>query len=169
MAHNIDTPRVNHNFIRLPMRLSCLALLLLAQQLSAQAPDSLAVSAAELGARLRFLSSDLFEGRYPGKRSEELTTHYLISELQTFGVHAGAAPGDTTTAGWLQPVELFVQRPDSGSPASARITGRVTLDLVPGQDVTFVNAGRSPDVSAAGELVFVGYGIDAPMYHWNDF
>jgi hypothetical protein len=146
-----------------------LAVTVLTRLAYGQEPDSLAITTQELAARLRFLSSDLFEGRYPGKRGEELTTRYLISELESFGVHPGAAPGDTTTAGWLQPVELLVQRPDSGSPASARITGRVTLDLVPGQDVTFVNAGRSPDVGAAGELVFVGYGIDAPMYRWNDF
>jgi hypothetical protein len=135
-----------------------------------QVPDSLAITTAELGARLRFFSSDLFEGRYPGKRGEELTTSYLVAELKSFSVRPGAAPvGSDTTASWLQPVELLVQRPDSASPVDARLTGRMSRALVPGRDVTFANAGLSPDVRANGELVFVGYGIDAPMYRWNDF
>ena len=85
----------------------CLALTLLVPQLSTQTPDSLAISTQELAARLKFFSSDLFEGRYPGKKGEELTTAYLISELQSFGLQPGAAPapGDTNPS-WLQPVEL---------------------------------------------------------------
>jgi hypothetical protein len=153
------------------MRLSCLALALLVHQLSAKQSDSLAISTAELGARLRFFSSDLFEGRYPGTLGEKLTTAYLISELQSFGVKPGGAPsrGDTAAA-WLQPVELLVQRPDSAYPAvEARLSGRITGQLDPRRDVTFINGGRSPEVQAGGELVFVGYGIDAPMYRWNDF
>jgi Peptidase family M28/PA domain len=147
-----------------------IVLLSLSQSLHAQASDSLAISTAELGARLRFFSSDLFEGRYPGKPSEELTTGYLIAELESFGVRPGANPaGSDTAAGWLQPVQLLVQRPDSGSPAEARLSGRIDGTLEPGKDIVFVNTGRRPDVEAAGQLVFVGYGIDAPMYRWNDF
>jgi len=145
--------------------------LALTAQLATQSPDSLGISTAELAARLKFFSSDLFEGRYPGKRGEELTTAYLISELQSFGLQPGAAPtpGDTNSS-WLQPVELLVQRPDSTSPpVEARLSGRMSGELAPGREVTFVNAGRRPDVEAAGDLVFVGYGIDAPMYKWNDF
>ncbi len=134
-----------------------------------QAPDSLAITTRELAARLRFFSSDLFEGRYPGTRGEALTTGYLVSELQSFGLRPGAAPTANGTAGWLQPVQLLLQRPDSGSPAEARLTGRISGQLAPGKEVTFANTGRSPDVSTAGELVFVGYGIHAPMYRWNDF
>jgi hypothetical protein len=145
-------------------------LLILASRAQAQAPDSLAISSQELGARLHYFSSDLFEGRYPGTRGEALTTSYLISELQSFGLRPGAAPvGADSSGNWLQPVSLLVQRPDSGSPVEARLSGRITRDLAPGREVTFVNATAAPDVSASGELVFVGYGIDAPVYHWNDF
>jgi hypothetical protein len=148
-----------------------IALMLVSQSLYAQAPDSMAISAQELTARLRFFSSDFFEGRYPGKRGEELTTAYLVSELQSFGLRPGAtaAPGESGES-WLQPVQLLVQRPDSASPAvEARLSGRISGELAPGREVTFVNAGRRPDVQASGDLVFVGYGIDAPMYKWNDF
>ena len=134
---------------------------------NAQTGDS--ITTAELGARLRFLSSDLFEGRYPGTRGEALTTGYLISELKSFGVKPGAAPGQSDSSAWLQPVDLLVQPPDSGFPVAARLSGRISRDLEPGREITFVNARRKAEVEAAGELVFVGYGIDAPVYRWNDF
>ena len=69
----------------------------------------------------------------------------------------------------MQPVKFLLQRPDSTAPVEARLTGSISRSLAPGREVTFVNAGRSPDVRASGELVFVGYGIDAPIYRWNDF
>src|SRR3954463_1212106 len=145
-----------------------LGLLLSALPLSAQSNDPLAISSPELGARLRFFSSDLFEGRYPGTRGETLATSYLISELQSFGV-APAASQVSSDSSWLQPVELLVQRPDSTAPVQARLTGRITRALASGREITFVNAGRSGDVNAAGGLVFGGYVIDAPIYRWNDF
>src|SRR3954449_2556498 len=83
--------------------------------LSAQSTDSLAISSPELGARLRFFSSDLFEGRYPGTRGETLATSYLISEFQSFGVAPGASQVSSDSS-WLQPVDLLVQRPDSTAP-----------------------------------------------------
>src|SRR3954453_1470122 len=145
-----------------------LSFLLWALPLSAQSSDPRAISTAELGAKLRFFSSDLFEGRSPGTRGETLATSYLISELQSFGV-TPAASQVSSDSSWLQPVELLVQRPDSTAPVQARLTGRITRALASGREITFVNAGRSGDVNAAGELVFVGYGIDAPIYRWNDF
>src|SRR6478672_12007244 len=114
-------------------------LLILASRAQAQAPDSLAISPQELGARLHYFSSDLFEGRYPGTRGEALATSYLISELQSFGLRPGATPiGSDSSGNWLQPVSLLVQRPDSGSPVVARLSGRMSRDLVPGREVTFV-------------------------------
>src|SRR4051812_15976290 len=167
LRYRLESPWSRANLGDMAIRLGVL-LLLLARPLSSQTPDSLGITAEELGARLRFFSSDLLEGRYPGTRGETLATSYLISELQSFGVVPGASQVSSNSA-WLQAVELLVQRPDSTAPVQARLTGRITRALAPGREITFVNAGRSGDVNAAGELVFVGYGIDAPIYRWNDF
>ncbi|MGQ0642538.1 MAG: hypothetical protein ACT4P6_17480, partial [Gemmatimonadaceae bacterium] len=52
----------------------------------AQQSERLKIDTAELGARLRHLSADSMEGRYPGTRGEARTTAYLIKELTAFGV-----------------------------------------------------------------------------------
>jgi hypothetical protein len=141
------------------------ALLLAQSTAAAQRPpaDSLAITTDELGGRLRLFSSDLFEGRYPGTRGEALTTAWLISELTSFGIHPGAA------GGWLQPVAIVTHQPAPESPPEIRVTGRVTRTLEHGRDIRLANYGATPNVEAGGELVFVGYGIDAPVYKWNDF
>ena len=129
----------------------------------AQQADSLAVSADELGARLRFISSDLFEGRLPGTRGEALTTAYLTSELAAFGIRPGA------DSGWLQPVRILTHRAHPESPNEARIAGRTSRALEFGRDFRLANYGEAGTVAAGGELVFVGYGIHAPEYRWDDF
>lgn len=139
------------------------AILLLQSPLTAQRPDSLAISTDELGARLRLFSSDLFEGRYPGTRGEALTTAYLISELQSFGIRPAVGHG------WLQPVAIVTHQPAPDSPPEIRVSGRLRRTLEHGRDIRLANHGPTPDVEAGGELVFVGYGIDAPVYKWNDF
>jgi peptidase M28-like protein len=142
----------------------------MAGRLAGQGRDSLAVTTSELSARLRLISSDAFEGRYPGTRGETLTTSYLISELRSFGLKPAASAGSADSArSWLQPVPIVVHRPDSTSPNTARLSGRVTRELVHGRDVRFANYSARPDVQVGGELVFAGYGISAPVYHWDDF
>jgi hypothetical protein len=125
--------------------------------------DSLAVTAGELGARLRFISSDLLEGRLPGTRGEALTTAYLTAELAEFGVQPGA------DSGWLQPVDIVTHRANSASPNEARVSGRVTRTLEFGRDFRVASYTAADSVVAGGELVFVGYGIHAPPYRWDDF
>lgn len=129
----------------------------------ATTPDSLAITAAELGARLRYISSDLFEGRYPGTRGEALTTAYLVSQLESFGLRPGL------DSAWLQPVSILIHQADSASPNEARLSGRVTRALEHGREIRFGNFAANGDVNTGGELVFVGYGIHAPMYRWDDF
>lgn len=144
--------------------------LLAAPRLAAQRADSLGITAAELGARLRLISSDAFEGRYPGTRGETLTTTYLVNELKSFGLRGGAAPaGPDPAVLWLQPVAMLVHHPDSTSPNQARLSGRITRTLDHGWDIRLLNLSAQPEVQAGGELVFVGYGISAPAYDWNDF
>jgi hypothetical protein len=128
-----------------------------------QIADPLAIHTDELGARLRFLSSDLFQGRYPGTIGESLTTSYLISELQSFRVKPGA------NNSWLQPVSIVIHEAIPGAHPHAQISGRVSRTLEHGHEIKLFNYTNRKEVKAGGELVFVGYGISAPMYSWDDF
>jgi Zn-dependent M28 family amino/carboxypeptidase len=123
------------------------------------------VTAAAIAGPLRFLSDDLLEGRAPGTRGSELTQRYIATEMQTMGLAPGGDDG-----GWLQKVPLVgvtahvPPRITFTGPASRHLTLSVPDDLV-------VVAGEQARHSMldASDVVFVGYGIVAPEYHWDDY
>ena len=138
------------------------ALLSLASPLAAQRRDPGRITTAEIGAHLRFLSSDLLEGRAPGTRGESLTTAYLVSQLEAVGLQPGAG------GKWLQDVRIVTHDPVEGAVPTARVSGRLSRDLVHGRDLRLYNASSRARVEAGGELVFAGFGISAPSYGWDD-
>jgi Zn-dependent M28 family amino/carboxypeptidase len=120
------------------------------------------ITTAEIDGDLRFLSSDLLEGRAPATRGGRLASEYIASRLRSAGVEPGVN-GD-----WFQNVPIDVV---GASPATIRVvgTGKATATLRYPDDVV-VWAGSATDASSArGELVFVGYGATAPEYKWDDF
>jgi Zn-dependent M28 family amino/carboxypeptidase len=121
------------------------------------------ITPQEIDGHLRFLSSDLLEGRAPATRGGQLAEQYIASELMAFGVKPGV--GDTS---YFQRVPIDVVKAD---PASIKVTasGKATATLRFTDDVV-VWPGSATDASSAhGELVFVGYGASAPEYKWDDF
>src|SRR5438046_9475303 len=121
------------------------------------------ITPEEIDAHLRFLSSDLLEGRAPAARGGRLTEEYIASQLKTFGVKPGA--GDTS---YFQRVPIDVVKAD---PNTIKVTasGKANANLRFTDDVV-VWPGSATDASSAhGELVFVGYGAAAPEYKWDDF
>lgn len=120
------------------------------------------ISAAGIDGDLRFLSSDLLEGRAPATRGGQLAAEYIASQLRGAGVEPGA------NGSYLQKVPIDVVKAD---PATIRVaaSGKATGTLRFTDDVV-VWAGSAQESSAAkGELVFVGYGAAAPEYRWDDF
>jgi len=121
------------------------------------------ISAPEIDAHLRFLASDLLEGRAPATRGGRITEEYIATELQSFGVKPGV--GDSS---YFQRVPIDVVKAD---PATIRVvaSGKANANLRFTDDVV-VWPGSATDASnARGELVFVGYGAVAPEYKWDDF
>jgi Zn-dependent M28 family amino/carboxypeptidase len=121
------------------------------------------ITPREIDAHLRFLSSDLLEGRAPATRGGQIAEEYIASQLQAFGVEPGV--GDSS---YFQRVPIDVVKAD---PKTIRVTasGKANANLRFTDDVV-VWAGSAKDASAArGELVFVGYGATAPEYKWDDF
>src|SRR5207302_9757825 len=121
------------------------------------------ITPEEIDAHLRFLSSDLLEGRAPATRGGRIAEEYIASQLKTFGVKPGV--GDTS---YFQRVPIDVVKAD---PKTIKVTasGKANADLRFTDEVV-VWPGSATDASSAhGELVFVGYGATAPEYKWDDF
>ena len=120
------------------------------------------ITTAEIDGHLRFLSSDLLEGRAPATRGGQLASEYIASQLRA----AGVEPGVSGT--WFQRVPIDVVTADPAS-IVASASGRSTATLRYPDDVV-IWAGSATTASAArGEVVFVGYGAVAPEYKWDDF
>jgi Zn-dependent M28 family amino/carboxypeptidase len=121
------------------------------------------ISPQEIDAHLRFLSSDLLEGRAPATRGGRIAEEYIATQLQGFGVKPGV--GDSS---YFQRVPIDVVKAD---PSSIKVTasGKATANLRFTDDIV-VWPGSATDASSAhGELVFVGYGATAPEYKWDDY
>ncbi len=121
------------------------------------------ISAAEIDGDLRFLSSDLLEGRAPATRGGQLAASYIATVLQAGGIEPAGTSGT-----FLQTVPIDVVAADR-STLHVTASGKATANLRYPDDVV-VGAGSATESSAAkGELVFVGYGATAPEYRWDDF
>jgi Zn-dependent M28 family amino/carboxypeptidase len=137
-------------------------LLALPSVVLAQSRSVSSITAAELDGYLRFLSSDLLEGRAPGTRGGRLAAEYIADQLRAFGVEPGV------NGSYFQPVPIDVLTTQQSS-VHASASGKATATLRPGQDVVLSAGSATPQSTARGELVFVGYGAVAPEYKWDDF
>ncbi len=116
-----------------------------------------AVRGDVLWSALRFLADDLLEGRAPSTRGGDLAAHYLASQFQLMGL---APAGDSGT--WFHQVPVVTLNP---SP-----TLRIGERELRYRDEFVAWSERAEEaVSASGELVFVGFGVDAPEWQWDDF
>ncbi len=117
-----------------------------------------------LAAPIRFLSSDALEGRGPGTRGDQLARLYLATELEGLGYQPAFSGGQ-----WQQPFDIVgikAEMPRTWSFQAAH--GRV--DLKWHDDYIAVSGQQNDKVSVDdAELVFVGYGIQAPEYKWDDY
>jgi Zn-dependent M28 family amino/carboxypeptidase len=141
---------------------SILVALLVPNLLTAQSAAVRGITTAEIDGHLRFLSSDLLEGRAPATRGGRLTAEYIASQLRAFGLRPGV---DTS---YLQTVPIDVVAADRSSIVVAA-RGRASAALRYPDDVVVWAGSAAPSSNATGELVFVGYGSTAPEYQWSDF
>ena len=124
--------------------------------------SSAAITAAQITGDLRFLSSDLLEGRAPATRGGRLATEYIADQLIAAGLEPGMA------GSWFQTVPIDVVAADTTG-MTIRTSGKAAETLRYPDDVMLWAGSATPNSSARGEIVFVGYGASAPEYHWDDF
>jgi Zn-dependent M28 family amino/carboxypeptidase len=126
------------------------------------------ITAPEISGHLRFLSSDLLEGRKPGTPGDQLAIEYLAAQLESFGYKPG---GDNGT--FLQTVpliELHAEAPKQISFQAGSQTLALSVGMGTASDLILEpNAHIDRATLQSTPLVFVGYGITAPEYGWDDY
>lgn len=109
------------------------------------------------------LSSDAYGGRAPGSPGEKMTIDYLVKQFQA----AGLKPGNKGS--WVQEVPLVEITAKNVSPLSFT-GGKAPLSLSYGKDMVIGTYRVTPSVAVKdSDVVFVGYGINAPEKGWNDY
>ncbi|GJQ21160.1 MAG: hypothetical protein HBSIN02_15150 [Bacteroidia bacterium] len=120
------------------------------------------ITPEDLLGHIKTLSSDEFEGRAPGGKGEELTVAYLIEQFQRMGLK----PGNPDSS-FIQEVPLlgFTTRT-----TASYVAGGKRKNLKPLEDYVAVSRRFTPTVSVKNsDIVFVGYGVVAPEYGWDDY
>ena len=125
-------------------------------------PALVSIRANDILERTRVMSSDEFEGRAPGSRGEDLTVAYLTDQFKKLGLKPGNPDGT-----YVQNVPLvgFSTQPTM-TLASAGGTKQLTFLT----DYVAVSRHFQPEVRVDNsDIVFVGYGVVAPEYGWDDY
>lgn len=121
-------------------------------------------SQVELSAVTRFLSSDLLEGRATGTRGHEIAALYVATRMQAIGLEPGAGEGR-----WEQVVPVRAWRIDpEGSSLTLHGPALPPLRLLRDVDFVAISDGEHSDVELDGPLAFVGYGVSAPEFGYDD-
>ena len=130
------------------------------------------IDGEKIRAHVQFLADDLLEGRGPGLRGSELAAKYIATQFAVYGLKPG---GDNGT--YLQQVNFvgikaipektsFSLLPKKGEGMSIDLH---SIDLKYADDYTVSNRTLTPSVDIDAPIVFVGYGITAPEFGWDDY
>ena len=110
------------------------------------------------------ISDDRYEGRGPGSRGDEMAREYLVERMQELGLEPGGEDGS-----WEQPFDLVGV--NAGQPDAWTFDGHGKSMTLKQWDQFIVGSGIQEERSefSDAEVVFVGYGIQAPEYDWDDY
>src|SRR5438477_908310 len=146
-------------------RLPLLALSFIAA--AAPIPPALKTFSADaMRAHDKFLASDLLEGRGPGTRGDDLAMQYIAAQFESYGLQPA---GDNGTYFQRVPLLGITMDPDKTSLSFTR-DGASTIGPLKHLD-QFVGTDQSQSETSTlhSDLVFVGHGVVAPEYRWDDY
>ncbi|MGQ0763773.1 MAG: M28 family metallopeptidase [Acidobacteriota bacterium] len=120
------------------------------------------ITTADLMQHTKALSADEYEGRGPGTKGEELTVKYLSDQFQRLGLKPGNPDGT-----YVQKVPLAGF---TGQPTASFTAGDKKIDLKFPEDYVAVSRRFVAQSKVENsDMVFVGYGVVAPEYGWDDY
>ena len=121
-----------------------------------------AITPDGLLAHIKVLASDEFEGRSPGTKGEELSVKYITDQFKKIGLTPGNPDGT-----YMQEVPLAGIKSE---PRMSLVIGDKTIDLKYPDDFVASSARLQPEIKIEkSDVVFVGYGVVAPEYGWDDY
>jgi Zn-dependent M28 family amino/carboxypeptidase len=115
-------------------------------------------------AHVKFLADDLLEGRGTGTRGGDIAAKYIATQFALYGL---TPAGDDGT--YLQKVSFTGVHTEPDSTMSLAPLKGAPIELKLGDDYVASNQTQTDSVQIDAPIVFVGYGIDAPEYKWDDF
>ena len=129
---------------------------------------SAAISADDLRQRIAILSDDAFEGRAPAAEQGEKTADWLAAEMERVGLQPAGENGT-----WFQTVGMVEQSLDENA-SQLTVAGGASGEAYPltlREDAVMWTKKQDRDEASwqDSELVFVGYGVVAPEYGWDDY
>ena len=123
------------------------------------------INAADVSARDKAISDDVFEGRGPGTVNGEAAAQWIADEMKRIGLKPGYR------GSYFQPVPAVNITLDAAKSSLVFDTPQGAVNpKFPDDDVYWTPQFKSGEVTVKGSpLVFVGYGVVAPEYGWNDY
>jgi Zn-dependent M28 family amino/carboxypeptidase len=116
-----------------------------------------------IAAYVKFLADDALEGRAPSTRGGDLAAKYVATEFERIGLEP-AGEGGT----YFQPVPIVEAVTKPGLTLTAAAGGRTESFTAP-TELVAGSEQESPTVAISAPVIFVGHGIVAPEYKWNDY
>ncbi|QDH68849.1 M28 family metallopeptidase [Marilutibacter alkalisoli] len=122
------------------------------------------INVADFAERVKTLASDEFEGRAPGSIGESRTLAYLKGQFEAMGLQPGH------DGSWFQTVPMVETTADEAQTTLTLDVKGESRALAFGDDMVIGTRSGQPEVKIdASDLVFVGYGVNAPERDWNDY
>jgi Zn-dependent M28 family amino/carboxypeptidase len=124
------------------------------------------LSGKAMAAHDQFLASDLLEGRGPGTRGDEIAQQYIAAQFEAYGLAPG---GDGGTYYQNVPLLGIATDRDKSSLAFTKNGTAIGAPLAFGTQIVGQNQTQAESDTIDSELVFVGHGVVAPEYKWDDY
>jgi Zn-dependent M28 family amino/carboxypeptidase len=122
------------------------------------------ISADRIRAQVRFLSHDLLEGRGTGQRGGDIAAEYLATQFATYGLKPAGENGT-----YFQKVPMVGITPETATTFELISADGKTSSLKPLDQYVAYDQTQEPESNVDAPIVFVGYGIAAPEYNWDDY
>jgi len=123
-----------------------------------------AIKPENIETHVRFLSHDLLEGRGTGQRGGDLAAEYIAAQFTLYGLQPA---GDKGT--YMQKVPMVGITPGSDMRFALTPAHGKPIDLKPLDEYVAYDQTQQPASDIDAEIVYVGYGIEAPEYNWDDY